>query len=138
MYKSCRCHGPSGPMQWDINTRRQTNTEMPRLKHGSNPSLDSRLCIHCRMGLTLWCVDWGPVDTRDENSVFVCLSSFIFIPLHGARRAMAAAVFYTFLTHFLTSTSLRGHSEVLLILYPASPENRCDHKGKTKEKYRLP
>ena len=56
--------------------------------------------------------------------LFVCLSSCISIPLHGARRAMAAALplpladsggFYTFYTHFLTPTSLRGHSEVFLI-----------------------
>ena len=46
--------------------------------------------------------------------------------------------FYTFYTHFLTSTSLRGHSEVFLISTLRPLEKNATTKERTKETYSLP
>ena len=43
--------------------------------------------------------------------------------------------FYTFYTYFLTSTSLRGHSEVFLISTQRPLKKKSDPKERTKEKY---
>ena len=86
----------------------------------------------------LCCVVYGRsgrslvIDELRSMCGFVCLSSFIYIPLHGARRAMAAAAFIH-LNLFLTPASFRGHGGVLLLFYPTSPARKF---ATTKEKTR--